>query len=283
MSRKNPSAARTFGRTVAGLALAPVLAGSLLAATATSGSAAAAQTAGAAKEKPTIVLVHGAFADASSWSGVITRLHRDGYRVIAVANPLRGLSSDAAYVRSVLDSVKGPVVLAGHSYGGSVITEAAAGDPDVKALVYIAAFIPDAGESAAALAAKYPGSTLGETLATSSYPLPGGGTGTEATIQQDKFRKQFADDVPAGTAAIMAATQRPVSIAALEEKATKAAWKTVPSYALVAGKDKNIPPKAQYWMAERAHARTVSAKNASHAVAVSAPGTVADLIRRAAH
>ncbi|MEV1172137.1 alpha/beta hydrolase [Nonomuraea sp. NPDC049784] len=154
------------------------------------------------------------------------------------------MSSDAAYLRSVLDSVQGPVVLVGHSYGGSVITQAAAGDPDVKALVYIAAFIPDAGESAGELAAKFPGSTLAETLNTAFYPLPGGRTGTELTIKQDKFRKQFAADVPATTAAIMAATQRPVSILALEEKATKAAWKDIRSYALIAGQDYNIPPKA---------------------------------------
>ncbi|MFI7705706.1 alpha/beta fold hydrolase [Nonomuraea sp. NPDC049480] len=259
------------------MALTPVVAGSLLAATAVSSSAATSE-----KAKPTIVLAHGAFADASSWSDVIRRLHRDGYRVVAAANPLRGLGDDAAYVRSVLDTVDGPVVLAGHSYGGSVITEAAAGDPDVKALVYIAAFIPDAGESAGELAGKFPGSTLGETLSTASYPLPGGGSGTELTIKQDRFHKQFAADVPAPTAAIMAATQRPVSTLALEEKATKAAWKDIRSYALIAGKDYNIPPKAQQWMAERAKAHTVTVKGASHAVSVSEPAAVTDLIRRAA-
>ncbi|MEV2271186.1 alpha/beta fold hydrolase [Nonomuraea africana] len=258
------------------MAIAPVVVGSLLAATATSSAA------NSQKAKPTIVLVHGAFADASSWSDVIRRLQRDGYPVLATANPLRGLSSDAAYLRSVLDTVQGPVVLVGHSYGGSVISQAAAGDPDVKALVYIAAFIPDAGESAGELAGKFPGSTLGETLSKASYPLPGGGTGTELTIKQDRFRKQFAADVPATTAAIMAATQRPVSTLALEEKATKAAWKDIRSYALIAGQDYNIPPKAQQWMAERADARTVSVKGASHAVSVSEPAAVTDLIRRAA-
>ncbi|RVX37870.1 pimeloyl-ACP methyl ester carboxylesterase [Nonomuraea polychroma] len=276
------SRTRSVVRTLVTVALAPVVAGSLLAATVTSSSAAASQNDETAKAQPTIVLVHGAFADASSWSDVIRRLHRDGYRVVAAANPLRGLSDDAAYVRSVLDTVDGPVVLAGHSYGGSVITEAAAGDPDVKALVYIAAFIPDAGESAGELAGKFPGSTLGETLSTASYPLPGGGAGTELTIKQVKFHKQFAADVPATTAAIMAATQRPVSTLALEEKATKAAWKDIRSYALIAGQDYNIPPKAQQWMAERADARTVTVKDASHAVSVSEPAAVTDLIRRAA-
>lgn len=272
---------RSTVRTVATVTLASIVTGSLLAATTVSSSAAS-HKAGAGKAKPTIVLVHGAFADASSWSGVIQRLQRDGYPVIATANPLRGLSSDATYLRSVLDTVKGPVVLAGHSYGGSVITQAAAGDPDVKALVYIAAFIPNVGESAGELAAKFPGSTLGETLDSASYPLPGGGTGTELTIQQDRFHQQFAADVPATTAAIMAATQRPVTTLALEEKATKAAWQDIPSYALIAGKDYNIPPKAEQWMAERAHAHTVTIDSASHAVAVSHPAAVTDLILRAA-
>lgn len=272
---------RSTVRTVATVTLASIVTGSLLAATTVSSSAAS-HKAGAGKAKPTIVLVHGAFADASSWSGVIQRLQRDGYPVIATANPLRGLSSDATYLRSVLDTVEGPVVLAGHSYGGSVITQAAAGDPDVKALVYIAAFIPNVGESAGELAAKFPGSTLGETLDSASYPLPGGGTGTELTIQQDRFHQQFAADVPATTAAIMAATQRPVTTLALEEKATKAAWQDIPSYALIAGKDYNIPPKAEQWMAERAHAHTVTIDSASHAVAVSHPAAVTDLILRAA-
>ncbi|WP_113702131.1 alpha/beta fold hydrolase [Nonomuraea lactucae] len=278
MSRS--SRTRSAVRALATVALAPVVAGSLLAATAASGSAATTRNAETAK--PTVVLVHGAFADASSWSDVIRRLHRDGYRVIATANPLRGLDSDAAYLRSVLDTVDGPVILAGHSYGGSVITQAAAGDSDVKALVYIAAFIPDTGESAGELAGKFPGSTLGETLSTASYPLPGGGTGTELTIKQDRFRKQFAADVPAGTAAVMAATQRPVSTQALEQKATKAAWKDIRSYALIAGKDYNIPPKAQQWMADRAKARTLTIDDASHAISVSQPEAVTDLIRRAA-
>ncbi|MFF5211422.1 alpha/beta fold hydrolase [Streptosporangium sp. NPDC000396] len=274
---------RSAARALAGVAVASIVTGALLATSTASSSAAASRNAATAKAKPTIVLVHGAFADASSWSGVIRRLQRDGYRVIATANPLRGLSSDAAYLRSVLDSIDGPVVLAGHSYGGSVISQAAAADdPDVKALVYIAAFIPDIGESAGELAGKFPGSTLGETLNTASYPRPGGGTGTELTINQDRFRKQFAADVPATTAAIMAATQRPVSTLALEEKATKAAWKDIRSYALIAGKDHNIPPKAQQWMAERAHSRTVTVDSASHAISVSEPEAVTDLIRRAA-
>ncbi|MFG2983816.1 alpha/beta fold hydrolase [Streptomyces sp. NPDC048258] len=231
--------------------------------------------------KPTIVLVHGAFADASSWSGTIRRLRRAGYPVVATANPLRGLSDDTAYLRGVLAGVDGPVVLVGHSYGGAVISGAAAGDSRVKALVYIAAFTPDKGESAAQLAAKFPGSTLGETVNPQPYPLPGGGTGTELVIDQAEYHRQFAADVPAADAAVMATTQRPVSTLALEETAQDAAWKTIPSWALIATADKNIPPAAERWMARRAGSHTTEV-DASHAVAVSRPTVVTDVILDAA-
>ncbi|MFD7836383.1 alpha/beta fold hydrolase [Streptomyces sp. NPDC059761] len=231
--------------------------------------------------KPTIVLVHGAFADASSWSGTIKRLRRAGYPVVATANPLRGLADDTAYLRGVLAGVDGPVVLVGHSYGGAVISGAAAGDSHVKALVYIAAFTPDKGESAAQLAAKFPGSTLGETVNPQPYPRPGGGTGTELVIDQAKYHRQFAADVPAADAAVMAATQRPVATSALEEKAGEAAWKTIPSWALIATADKNIPPAAERWMARRAGSHT-TAVDASHAVVVSRPAVVTDVILDAA-
>ncbi|MFB7209069.1 alpha/beta fold hydrolase [Streptomyces sp. NPDC056255] len=227
--------------------------------------------------KPTIVLVHGAFADASSWSGTIRRLQHAGYPVLAPANPLRGLAADTAYLRSVLAAVDGPVVLVGHSYGGAVISGAAVGNSRVKALVYIAAFAPDKGESAAELAAKFPGSTLGDTVNPRSYPLPGGGTGTELVIERAKFHGQFAADVPAAEAAVMAATQRPVATAALEEKAGKAAWKTIPSWALIATADKNIPAAAERWMAGRAGSH-ITEVDASHAVAVSRPAVVAHVI-----
>ncbi|MEV5388177.1 alpha/beta hydrolase [Streptomyces sp. NPDC052721] len=236
---------------------------------------------GTAGKKPTIVLVHGAFADASSWNGVIKRLQREGYPVVAPANPLRGLAGDAAYVHSVLASVEGPVVLVGHSYGGAVISEAATGDPNVKALVYIAAFLPDKGESALELSNKFPGSTLGENLNPVTFPLADGGTGTDLYIKANKFHDQFAADVPEPVTDLMAATQRPIAASALEEKATKAAWKTIPSFDLVTTGDKNIPPAAQRFMAERAHAHTVEI-DASHAVSVSRPGAVADLIEQAA-
>lgn len=231
--------------------------------------------------KPTVVLVHGAFADASSWNGVIGRLQHEGYPVVAPANPLRGVASDAAYVKSVLDTVKGPIVLVGHSYGGSVISEAADGDPDVKALVYVAAFAPDKGESAGELTAKFPGSSLSAAVNQVPFTLPGGGTGTDLSIKTDLFRRQFAADVPSSTAALMAATQRPIAASALDEKATKAAWRTIPSWDLITTQDKNIPLAAQRFMAERAHAHTVEVTS-SHAVSVSHPGAVADIIDDAA-
>ncbi|MGW3025294.1 alpha/beta fold hydrolase [Streptomyces sp. NPDC001221] len=231
-------------------------------------------------KKPTVVLVHGAFADASSWNGVIKRLEHDGYPVIAPANPLRGLNGDSAYLAALLKSVKGPVVLVGHSYGGAVISQAADHDPNVKALVYIAAFSPAKGESAAELSGKFPGSTLGATLNKVPFPLEGGGTGTDLYIDPAKFHNQFAADVPRATAALMAATQRPIAASALDEKATEAAWKTIPSWDLITTQDKNIPVAAQRFMAKRAHSHSVEIK-ASHAVSVSQPGAVTDLVEEA--
>ena len=259
---------------VVALAAALVLTG-----TASVSGAGAAVAGTHAGPKPTIVLVHGAFADSASWSGVIERLQQRGYPVVAAANPLRGLSSDAAYVRTVVNSVPGPIVLAGHSYGGAVMTNAAAGDPDVKALVYIAAFAPAKGESALELSGKFPGSTLGDTLA----PVPLGDGTTDLSIRQDLFRQQFAADVSKQQATLMAVTQRPIRDAALSEGSGEPAWKTIPSWFLVAGADRNIPIEAQRWMADRAGSRgTVEIRKASHAVGVSQPRPVADLIVRAA-
>jgi pimeloyl-ACP methyl ester carboxylesterase len=241
----------------------------------------AASAAASAHAKPTIVLEHGAFADSSSWTGVVERLQHDGYPVIAASNPLRGPVSDAAYLRSVVDHVQGPVLLVGHSYGGSVISTAAAGDEQVKALVYIAAFAPDTGESALDLTNKFPGSTLSAATESVPFTLPDGSTGSDVYIKPDKFHQQFAADVPAATAKIMAATQRPITSSALEEKATKAAWKTIPSWSLITTQDKNIPPAAQRFMAKRAHSHAVEIK-ASHAVSVSRPDAVTRLIEQAA-
>ncbi|MER6120458.1 alpha/beta hydrolase [Streptomyces sp. NPDC001743] len=242
-------------------------------------------TAGAAPHhptRPTIVLEHGAFADAASWDGVVTRLQRAGYPVVSAANPLRGPATDAAYLRSVLDHVDGPVVLVGHSYGGTVISQAAAGLEDkVKALVYIAAFLPDAGESSIGLTNKFPGSTLGEAVESVNYSLPDGGQGADVYIKPEKFRSQFAADVPADKARLMAAGQRPIAAAALEEKLTEAAWKTIPSWSLVTTEDRNIPVAAQRFMSARAEARTTTI-DASHAVSVSRPDAVTRIVEQAA-
>lgn len=250
-----------------------------LAAVVPSGAGAAEDTQKQDAKKPTIVLVHGAFADASSWNGVVERLQRKGFPVVAVANPLRSVTGDANYLRQVLASIEGPIVLAGHSYGGMVQSAAALGNPNVKSLVYVAAFAPEKGESALELSNKFPGSTLGDTLSTIDI----GDGSKDLTIQQDKYWQQFAADVSRKDATLAAATQRPINDTALTEKAGEPAWHAVPSYFVVAGKDKNIPIAAQKWMAERAHGRAVvEVKGASHSVAVSHPDTVADLIVRAA-
>ncbi|USQ85466.1 alpha/beta hydrolase [Streptomyces phaeoluteigriseus] len=234
------------------------------------------------QERPTIVLEHGAFADASSWDGVVKRLQRAGYPVVAAANPLRGPATDAAYLRSVIDNIDGPVVLVGHSYGGTVISQAAHGLEDkVKALVYIAAFLPDTGESSLGLTNKSPGSTLGQAIEPVNYALPDGSRGADVYIKPDKFPQQFAADVPTDKARLMAAGQRPIAAAALEEESTRAAWKTIPSWSLVTTEDLNIPVAAQRFMSQRAHARTTEV-DASHAVSVSHPDAVTRIVERAA-
>ncbi|HEY5755898.1 MAG TPA: alpha/beta hydrolase [Steroidobacter sp.] len=230
--------------------------------------------------RPTIVLVHGAFADASSWNGVVKILKSDGYTVIAAANPLRSVKRDAEYIASLVDSIKSPVVLVGHSYGGLVINDAATGHSNVKALVFVAAFAPDSGETALALSGKFPGSTLGTTLAP-AVPLADGGS--DLYIQQDKFPVQFAADVSRGEALLMAATQRPIAQSALEEAAVGTAWKTTPSWFVYGDADKNIPPEAQAFMAKRAASQqTVVIRGASHVVMVSHPTEVAKVILTAA-
>jgi pimeloyl-ACP methyl ester carboxylesterase len=231
--------------------------------------------------KPTVVLVHGAFADSSSWNGVIAPLRKAGYPVIAVANPLRALDRDADFLRTVLDSVEGPIVLAGHSYGGSVMSEAADANQNVKALVYVASFLLDAGESTAELAARFAGGELGTALHPVSFTAADGATATDLYIRQDDFQRVFAADVAPEVASLMAVTQRPIVADALEGKATRAAWKTIPSWTLVTRQDLAIPADSMRFMAERAGSRTVEI-DASHAVTVSQPRAVAELIDEAA-
>ena len=228
--------------------------------------------------KPTVVLVHGAFADSSSWTGVVAKLQELGYPVVAVANPLRGVESDAAYVADVVNGVSGPVVLAGHSYGGALISRAATSTPNVRALVYIAAFQPDAGESVFELSGRYPGAKLGPE--TTNVLVHDGQP--ELSIKPEDFAEVFAADVPAATAAIMAVTQRPVAEQALAAPFDGTpAWSKLPSWTLVANQDNAIPAAAQEFMAERASS-TVRRIDASHAVAVSQPEVVAEVIVAAA-
>ncbi|MGY1722164.1 alpha/beta fold hydrolase [Blastococcus sp. SYSU DS0533] len=234
-----------------------------------------------AREKPTVVLVHGAFAESASWNGVIEQLRSEGYPVVAAANPLRGLRDDADQLRSVLDQVRGPIVLAGHSYGGSVMSVAADGHPGVRALVYVGSFLLEEGESTGELAGKFPGNELGSALDPVPVPDGRGGTVTDLYIRPDRFRQVFAADVPPEVVELMVATQRPVTSEALEEKATAAAWRTIPSWTLVTRQDLAVPAEAQVFMAQRAQSTAVEV-DASHAVAVSRPGAVADLIAEAA-
>jgi pimeloyl-ACP methyl ester carboxylesterase len=229
----------------------------------------------------TVLLVHGAFAESASWNGVTERLTAAGHDVVAVANPLRSLSGDAAYVRDVIASIGGPVVLAGHSYGGMVITEAAAGNDAVTALVYVCAFAPDTGESAFDLSTKFPGSTLGDALA--AYPVSTGGN--EFAIRKDAFHHQFAADVDAEQAALMYATQRPVTRAALSTglPTDQPAWKSIPSWFVFSDQDLNIPVALHRFVAERASARGVrEIAGASHTLSVSQPAAVAETILEAA-
>ncbi|MEV6015644.1 MULTISPECIES: alpha/beta hydrolase [unclassified Streptomyces] len=231
--------------------------------------------------KPTVVLVHGAFADASGWNGVVKRLLNDGYKVVAPANPLRGLPQDATYIAGVLNNIKGPVVLVGHSYGGAVITQAAAGDPDVKALVYVAAFMPDRGETLGQLAARSHDSQLQPALRPAPFANADGSTGTELTIDPAQFHKVFAADLPASQTRIMAVEQRPISASAFEDAPTAAAWHTIPSWALVAKQDKAIGADLERFEARRAGSHTVQV-DGSHVVMISRPDVVTHLVETAA-
>jgi len=232
--------------------------------------------------RPTVVLVHGAWADASGWNQEITNLERRGFTVIAPANPLRDLASDTAYIRSVLQTISGPIVLVAHSYGGAVITNAAVGVPNVKALVYIAAFAPDNSESLAQLVTMNPGSQIGPTtLDFRPYPLPGGGTDIDLYIKKSAFHDAFAGDLPLQMTDQMQATQRPFANAAFVAPSGEPAWKTIPSWYMVAKQDNAIPPATERFMAQRAHASTVEV-DSSHVAMISQPEATTRLIRDAA-
>ncbi len=230
--------------------------------------------------KPTIVLVHGAFAESASWNGVISHLQEHDVTAVAVANPLRSLAGDASYLRDVLATIEGPVVLVGHSYGGLVITEAASGSDSVVGLVYVSAFVPETGQSAFELSNSAPGGTLGAALAV--YPVVTGGN--EFAIRPELFHHQFAADVPEDVTALLAATQRPVTEKALSDGLITAepAWKTIPSWHVFGDQDLNIPVAVHRAGAERAGGRgTREIAGASHAVPVSQPDVVAEVIAEA--
>jgi pimeloyl-ACP methyl ester carboxylesterase len=234
--------------------------------------------------KPTIVLVHGAWADASSWTKVIERLQAAGHEVVAPPNTLRGVAADAAIVRAYIDTVDGPVVLVAHSYGGFVITNAATGAANVKALVYVDAFIPDEGQPAAALLGADSALTPALTNPTSVFkvvPIPGAPANVVDTyLLPDVVAASFANDVRPKEAGVIAATQRPASIASVAEPSGPPAWKDIPAWAIIGLQDKIIPPAAQRAMAEHAGAR-ITEVDASHVSMVSRPDVVVDVIEQA--
>ena len=229
---------------------------------------------------PTVVLVHGAFADASSWNGVIARLQAKDVKVPAPANPLRGLSSDSAYIAGVFDETPGPIVAVGHSYGGAVISNAATQAANVVGLVYVAAFATEEGEVLNDAEGNSKDSVLSSALVPLRYPSGEGEPGIEFAIDPARFRDAFAADLPAGDTAVMAATQRPVAEGAFSEPAGPPAWKRLPSWAVVATGDKAAGADVIRSMAKRAGAKTTEVEG-SHVIMVSQPQTVTDVILEA--
>jgi pimeloyl-ACP methyl ester carboxylesterase len=231
--------------------------------------------------RPTIVLVHGAFEDASIWWGVIERLQRNGHTVVAFGNPCQGVAVDAAYLRSLLSKIEGPVILAAHSYGGAVITQAG-DDHKVKGLVYAGSILPAVGESSTNSVVRFPGSTFFTSIVETTYTLPDGTSGVYLLYQTDKFQAETSADVPDDRANLMSITQRPMHVAALNEPLTSAAWMTKPSWQVRTLDDMGIPPETQKFEADRAHSK-VTEVHSSHSVTVSHPDIVADVIEQAVH
>jgi pimeloyl-ACP methyl ester carboxylesterase len=239
----------------------------------------------ATQAKPTVVLVHGAWANNASWTGVIKRLQNDGYTAVAPPNPLQSLNGDAQTIADLLQTIPGPIVLVGHSYGGMVISNAATGNPNVKALVYIDAFIPDQGESALGLDSSQPGSVLGAGPPNTVFnfvPFPGAGPGDALLyVKPSVFLQGFANDLPAKEGAVLAATQAPVTFSAVTTPSGPPAWKTIPSWDLVGTIDNAIPSAIQLHMANRAHAHVTEVK-AGHLSMISQPDAVTKVILEAA-
>ena len=236
--------------------------------------------------KPTIVLVHGAWANSASWDGVIQRLQADGYTVDAPPNPLQGLAYDPAWLADFLHSISGPIILVGHSYGGAVITNAATGDAQVKALVYVDAFAPDQGQTLGQLVSSVPGSCVVATDPTTIFNLatfPGAPAGVfDAYIKQSLFPSCIANGLPRSEADVLAATQEPLSTIALNQKSGVPAWKTIPSWAVVGTADHAIPPAELIAMAHAANARITLVPGAPHVSMISNPGVVTSVIIQAA-
>jgi pimeloyl-ACP methyl ester carboxylesterase len=229
---------------------------------------------------PTVVLVHGAFADASGWGGIIRELQADGVTVIAPPNPLRGISNDAVGVRALVSAIDGPVVLVGHSYGGAVISQASAGLSNVTALVYLAAFALDEGETILGVQEPFAPSLLAVNARPTSYDAPGAAGGPDLSIDPAGFRETFCADVPVDLAAVLSATQRPAAAAALSEPAGRPGWKDITSWYLVSEQDRTINPDTERFMAQRMKATTESI-DASHLAFVSQPVMVAQFIKGA--
>jgi pimeloyl-ACP methyl ester carboxylesterase len=277
----NPHAATTTTTRPRWLILVAALlvVASLVAGPSTS-AAAAPNHEGRAGPKPTIVLVHGAFADAASYAGVTQRLQAAGYPVVAPANPLRGIDYDSAYLASVLASIQGPIVLVGHSYAGALIGNVI--DTRVKALVYIAAFMPDVGQTVSETNANSRDVLLGpDSLLARQYPLPAGGTGTEVYVKTADFPRIFAADFPPARADVLAASQRPIVPEAFNTPITHATWRTIPSWCLVPKQDRAIGADAELAMAQRAHCHTRTIRG-SHLVMIRKPNAAARLIEAAA-
>jgi pimeloyl-ACP methyl ester carboxylesterase len=234
---------------------------------------------------PTIVLVHGAWANGSSWDGVVQRLQRDGYTVDVPPNPLQGLAYDPAYIADFLHTISGPIILVGHSYGGAVITNAATGDTQVKALVYVDAFAPAQGQTIGQLVSAVPGSCVVAADPTTIFnlvPFPGAPAGVfDAYVKQSLFPSCFANGLPASEARVLAATQEPLSTIALSQKSGVPAWKTIPSWAVIGTADHVIPPAEQLAMARQAHAHITEVR-APHLSMISDPGVVTQVITEAA-
>jgi pimeloyl-ACP methyl ester carboxylesterase len=230
-------------------------------------------------QSPTVVLVHGAFADASGYAGVITELEGAGYKVFAPANPLRSLTIDAQTLAAFVAAIDGPVVLVGHSYGGAEITQASAGLDNVTGLVYLAAFGLDAGESLQTIQEPYPATLLGQNIAFTSYDAVGAPGGPDVYVAKD-FHETFCADLDEKTSAVMGATQRYLSAAAYTEAATAAGWKTIPSWYLVSEHDNSISPDLERFMADRMKATTQSI-DGSHVAFIAKPKEVAEFIKLA--